>query len=274
MLLPRITGQGLENLVAGSGRLQPSLWDIYQRRTRTQDITEDGYFRFWDFDNWGDQTASVTALDGWKINADTGSTIVQVTDEVGGVIRPTLDATDNDSIDVMECGGVGTVKITSTGSQAVAFDSRVRFTQVTNIYNQFYGLTASGSAADNGFFTDAGATADRGCIGFTVLEAGGTALEFTWKKAGQTAQITSGLKVIAAATWYQLGFIFDPSEANPARRLKIFIDNAVVGYVSDTQIAAATFPSAILLGAGWSLKSGSAATKSNDIDCMARAMAA
>jgi hypothetical protein len=272
-LFPRITGSGFENLAAASGRLQPALWDLYQRRNRVNDITEDGFFRFWDFDNWGDLTAAAVFMDGWKLRIDTGGTVTQTTTEAGGVITFATDNTDNDSIEMMECGGVGCVHVTSAGTLAVAFDCRVKFPLITNTQNHFYGLTATGSVADNGMFSDAGATADRGCIGFTVLEADGDALEFTWKKAGQTAQITSGLKAIAADTWYQLGFIFDPAEPNPARRLKIFIDNAVVAYVSATQIAAATFPSAVLLGAGIGLKNQTTAISSGVIDCMARAMA-
>ncbi len=244
------------------------------KRARTNDLTEDGYFRFWDFDNWGDTAAATTLQDGWKLHTDTGCSIVQVTDQNGGVIRPTTDTTDNNSIDAMEGGNVGTVTITSAGTAAVAFDARVRFTQITSTYNQYVGLTASGSAADNGFFTDAGATADRGCIGFEVVEAAGSALEFIYKKAGQTVQKTSGLKTIAAATWYNIGFIFDPAEPNPAHRIIVYIDNAEVAYVSDTSIAAATFPSGVLLGAGWGIKNQTTAAKSNDIDCIARAMAA
>jgi len=273
-LLPRITGTGFENTSSTFGRLQPALWDIYQRRSRTNDITEDGYYRFWDFDNWGDQTASTTALDGWKLHLDTGDTIVQVTGELGGVIRPTTTTTDNNSIDVMESGGVGTVNITSAATAMTLFESRVRFTQVTNTYNFFIGLTAAGSAADNGFFTDAGATADRACFGFQVLEADGDALEFTYKKAGQTAQITSGLKAIAAATWYSLAAIYDASEQNPARRVKILIDNAVVAYLTDTQLAAATFPSGVSMGFGFSIKNQTNVGKSVDIDLGARAMSA
>ncbi len=273
-LFPRITGTGFENTAAASGRLQPVLWDIYQRRSRTNDITEDGYHRFWDFDNWGDQTASTTALDGWKMHLDTGDTIVQVTNELGGVVRLTTTTTDNNSIDIMECGNVGTVNITSAGTAMTLFDLRVRFTQVTNTYNFFMGLTAAGSAADNGFFTDAGATADRACFGFQVLEADGDALEFTYKKAGQTAQITSGLKAIAAATWYQLGAIVDTTEPNPARRVKILIDNAVVAYLTDTQLAAATFPSGVSMGLGMSIKNQTNVGKSVDIDLAARAMSA
>jgi hypothetical protein len=271
-MFPRIREWGAIRPDDASCRLQPSLWDLYRKRT-ANGIVDDGLFKFWDFDDWGDTADSVTLKNGWALHTDTGDSIVQVTNELGGVLRPTTTTTDNSSVDAMEGGNVGQISITSAGASAVAFDCRVRFTQVTNTYNQFFGLTASGSAADNGFFSDAGATADRGCIGFQVLEADGDALEFTWKKAGQTAQITTGLKAIAGATWYRLGFLFDPSESNPAQRLKIFIDDTIVSYVTDTQIAAATFPSAVLLGAGWSIKNQTNVGKSNDIDCMARAMA-
>lgn len=272
-MFPRIREWGALFAADSTCRLQPSLWDLFRNRTANS-LVDDGYFRFWDFDNWGDQTASTTYLDGFKCHLDTGDTIVQVTNENYGVLRPTTTTTDNNSIDLMFGGNVGSVAITSAGTQHVAFDCRVRFTQVTNTYNAFFGLTASGSAADNGFFSDAGATADRGCFGFTVLEADGDALEFTYKKASQTAQITSGLKAIAAATWYRLGAIFDPTERNPAHRVKIFIDDAEVGYLSDTNLAAATFPSAVLMNFGMSLKNQTTVGKSWDIDCAAVAMAA
>ncbi len=274
MLYTRITPcNGLENTVAASGRLQPALWDLYQKRARTQDITEDGIFRFWDFDNWGNQADTATFMDGFTQHIDTGNSVVQVTTEEGGVLRLTTTTTDNNSVDLMSGGNVGNMHITSGMAETLAFDCRVRFTQITNTYDMFAGLTASGSAADNGFISDAGATADRGCFGFTVLEAGGSALEFTYKKSGQTAVITSGLKTIAAATWYQLGAIFDPQDQNAAHRIKIFIDNAVVGYIaagsSAGQIGAATFPSAVIMGFGMAIKNQTNVGKSWDIDCAA-----
>lgn len=272
MLLPILSGQGLENTSTTFGRFQPALWDIFQKRARTLDICEDATIRVHDFDNWGDSADSVTLKDGWTLHTDTGNSIVQAVGLVGGVLTPTTTTTDNNSIDAMESGNVGTVNITSGGTAMTAFDCRVRFTQVTNTYNFFAGFTAAGSAADNGFFTDAGATADRACFGFTVLEADGDALEFTWKKAGQTAQITSGLKAIANATWYLLGAIVDTTEPNPARRVKIFIDNQVVAYITDTQLAAATFPSGVSMGAGWAIKNQTNVGKSFDIDHITRAM--
>ena len=272
MLYPRISN-GLENIAAASGRLQPALWDLVQKRVRTQDITEDGYWRFLDFDDMGDTAAGVTNKNGWGLHIDTGDVLVQLTTAEAGVLRPTTTTTDNNSIDAMYGGNVGAFHITSGMEQTCAFDCRVRFTQVTNTYNFFAGLTAAGSAADNGFFTDAGATADRGCVGFTVLEADGDALEYTHKKAGQTAVITSGLKALVVDTWYQLGLVFDPQEPLSARRIKLFIDNAVVGYVAAGSgtgaIGAATFPSAVMLNFGFALKNQTNVGKSFDIDCAA-----
>ena len=272
-MFPRIREWGAAFAVDGSCRLQPSLWDKFRDRTANS-LCDDGYFRFWDFDTWGELTSSTTLMDRFTLHTDTGNTIVQVTNESFGVLRLTTTTTDNNSIDAMAGGNVGVLSITSGGTKHVALDFRARFTQITNTYNMFGGFTASGSAADNGFFSDAGATADRGCFGYQVLEADGDALEFTWKKAGQTAQITSGLKVIAAATWYRLGALFDPTEQNPALRVKLYIDDAIVVYLSDTQVAAATFPSAVLMGFGMSLKNQVNVGKSWDIDCAAIAMAA
>lgn len=274
MLMSRIRPSGgLENTSSTFGRFQPALWDIYNRHARNAEIIEGGYFRTWDFDNWGNVADSVTLLDGWAMHIDTGNSVVQVTGVDGGIIRLTTTTTDNNSVDIMENGNVGTVTITAAQTCMTAIDMRVRFTQVTNTYNFFKGLTAAGSAADNGFFSDAGATADRACFGFTVLEADGDALEFTYKKAGQTAQITSGLKAIAGATWYSLGAIYDTT-APASQRVKIFIDNAVVAYLTETDVAAATFPSGVSMGMGMSIKNQTNVGKSVDIDLGARAMSA
>ena len=273
MLLPRVGIGGIANTSTSFGRLQPALWQCYQQRSRANDLTEDGVMVFKDFDNWGNQVATATYVDGLTIRADTGSTFTQVLTETGGVLQLNTDATDNDSIDVMYGGNVGNVKITSGGTASVAFDCRVRMTESPTAHNEFFGLTANGSAADNGFFTDAGATADRGCIGFTLLEGDTTKVEFTYKKAGQTAVITSGLTSHVGGEWVSLGFIFDPAENSVFKRLKLFVNNQEQStYFTTTQIAAATFPSAVILGGGFSLKNGGAAAQSTEIDLMAWAM--
>jgi hypothetical protein len=138
-MFPRVREWGAAiEASAAAHRLQPTLWDLFRSRTNLTGLIDHGFFRFWDFDNWGDTAASVTLQDGFKLHTDTGSSIVQVTNENFGVLRPTTDTTDNASIDAMAGGGVGAVNITSAGTQAVAFDCRVRLTQVTNTYNAFW----------------------------------------------------------------------------------------------------------------------------------------
>jgi hypothetical protein len=272
-MFPRIREWGAIRPEDASCRLQPSLWDLYRKRT-PNGIVDDGYFRFWDFDDWGATADSVTLKNGFGLHIDTGNSISQVATEVNGVIRLTTTTTDNNSIEVVSGGGdAGCVKVTSASSVAVAFDSRVRFTQVSDTYNMLCALIEEGTDADNGMISDAGALADKDIIGFRVLEADGDDLEFCHKKAGQTVQATSGLKAILADTWYRLGWLFDPSDSDPAKRLKIFIDDVIVGYVSDTAIAAATFPSGEELALGLGIKNQTNVGKSWDIDCAAVAMA-
>ena len=275
MLLPRVGIGGIANTSTAFGRLQPALWQCYEQRSRANDLTEDGVMVFEDFDTWGDQVATATDVGGWKVRADTGSTYTQVTTDIGGVLKLDTDATDNDSIDAMYGKNVGNVSIQSGGSASVAFDCRIRLGEGGQVaHNEFFGLTASGSAADNGFFTDAGATADRGCIGFQILEATETYVNFTYKKAGQTAVVTTALYPRGSGgAMESFGFVFDPAERNVARRIKLFINNQEQStYFTTTQIAAATFPSGVLLGGGFSLKNGSAAANTTEIDLMAWAM--
>jgi hypothetical protein len=67
-------------------------------------------------------------------------------------------------------------------------------------------------------------------------------LKFAYKKAGQTAVAVATAATIAAATWYKVGFVYDPGEV-PARRIKYFVDNVEgTTYVTETNIATATFP--------------------------------
>lgn len=268
------SGGGYLSTTETTGRgLSANLWDRWRGRTRNaNDFTEDGITFFDDFINFG--VGSGTVYKGYGIHLDTGNTIQEIATEVGGVIKVTTDGTDNDSCELCSGGNVGTiVTIPSSAGDVVIFESRVRFTQVTNTYNAFIGLTEEGVAVDDGLFTDAGAGADKDKIGFQVLEADGDALEFTYKKAGQTAVVTTGLKAISAATWYRLGFVFDP-RLPAASRLRVYIDNAYTGTAyTATNIAAATFPSSEELAVTVGVKNGSAAASAVDVDWVAVAQA-
>lgn len=242
------------------------LWDFFRGRSRSvNDLTSDDITFFTDFANFG--VGSGTVYGGYGIHLDTGNTIQEIATEVGGVVRFATDGTDNDSCELTTGGNTGVlVKIPSSAGDVVIFETRVRFTQVTNTYNAFFGLTEEGCAADDGLFTDAGAGADKDKIGFQVLEADGDALEFTYKKAGQTAVVTSGLKAISAATWYRLGFVFDP-RLPAASRLRVYIDNAATGTsYSQTNIAAATFPAGEELALTIGLKNQTTSGQSFDVD--------
>lgn len=243
-----------------------NLWEFWRGRTRgANDFTEDGIQFFDDFCNFG--VGSGTVYRGYGIHLDTGNTIQEIATEIGGVVHFTTDGTDNDSCELISGGNVGTlVKIPSSAGDVVIYESRWRVNQVTNTYNMFVGLTEEGTAVDDGMFTDAGAGADKDKIGFQVLEADGDALEFTYKKAGQTAVVTTGLKAIAANVWYRTGFVYDP-RLPAASRLRIYIDNADTGtkYTS-TNIAAATFPSGEELAVAMGIKNGGAAASSFDVD--------
>ncbi len=245
---------------------QPNLWSRWAGRTRTANSMCDGGIQFFDdFCNFG--VGSGTVYRGWGIYLDTGNTIQEIPTEIGGVIHIATDGTDNDNCALCSGGNVGVlVKIPSSAGDVVIFDSRVRFTQVTSTYDAFIGLTEEGRAIDDGLFTDADAPADCDKIGFQVVASAGSALEFTYKKAGQTAVVTSGLKTIAAATWYRLGFIYDPG-LPAASRLRVYIDNAYTGTsFTSTQIAAATFPSSEEMAVTMGIKNGGAAASSIDVD--------
>ena len=125
------------------------------------------------------------------------------------------------------------------------FEVRFKVGQVTDSYNAFLGLSEEGLAAAN-TISDAGALADRDLLGFAILEADGDSVDFVYNKAsagGVTTKI-DGLKTLAADTFVNLGFCYDP--AAPAdRRIAVFVDNVEQStYVTATNIAAATFPDA------------------------------
>lgn len=270
------SGGGYLATTETTGRgLSANLWERWRSRTRNaNDLTEDGIQHYTDFCNFG--VASGTNYAGWGVHLDTGNTIREIATEVGGVVRFSTDDTDNDSCELCS-GGNGTtagtlVKIPSSAGDVVIFECRWRPSQVTNTYCAFVGVTEEGTAVDDGMFSDAGATADKDKIGFQVLEADGDALEFIYKKAGQTAQVTSGLKAIAANTWYRLGFVYDPNLPT-ATRLRVYIDNAHVASITGASIAAATFPSSEELAIAAGLKNGSAAASSFDVDWVGVAQA-
>lgn len=233
-----VTHQGQD----GGAGLSPRLWGKISGQGYTPDGQTPGFFVS---DNFlltkidGDNT------NGYGLYADTGGTVTQLATASGGVIRITTDTTDNDEVWISAgaaTGVFGAVSDTAGSDKLTVFETRVRFPQVGNTYNAIIGLSEEGLAAAD-TVTDAGALASKDLLGFWVLEADGDALNFGYRKAGQTAQTTiSGVQALVANTWYKLGFVYDPA-APESKKISVFIDNVEQStYVTATNIAAATFP--------------------------------
>jgi hypothetical protein len=198
---------------------------------------------------------------------DTGGTIAQVATNYQGEVAIAIDNTDNDEC-WMQPGDsasvLGKVSDTAGDDKLLIFEARVKFSGVGDAQNYFVGLSEEGLAAAD-TISDAGALADKDLLGFWALEGDGDSLKFGYKKSGQTAQTVLS-KAISASTYYNLGFIYDPS-APASKRIKVFIDNVEqTTYVDASDIAAATFPDGEELNALFGLKSGGAAAKTLSLD--------
>jgi len=259
---------------AGGRGLSPRLWAA----ARGSGLAPDGFGNAFssadDFDNFGaiapaisGTTAGVSGGYGYYVDTATSAcSITQIATEVGGVIRFATGATDNHEAWLSSGGNTGVLgKIDDSDPKKLIFETRVRFGQVASM-NAFIGLAEEGLAAAN-TITDAGALADKDFIGFAVDEADSDALDFIYRKAGQTLQTKiTGLQALVANTWYKLGFVFDPAEPE-SRRIKVFVNNVEnATMVTATEIAAATFPDAEELAFLAGIKNGAASALTMDVD--------
>ena len=208
---------------------------------------------------------------GWfRSYQDTSDTIAQVATEKSGVIRFTTAATDNNE-SWLSPGGAATVNgvISTTAGEPTmyGFGYRVRFTQVTDTYNAFLGAGEEGLAAAD-TITDAAAlktTAD--FIGFHVAEGDGDALTFKYQKASAAVQtVLTYSTALAAATWYNLEFLYDSSQPD-SKKGTIWINGVEqTSYITAANLAASTFPNGEELNLLMGIKNQTNASKSIDLD--------
>jgi hypothetical protein len=173
---------------------------------------------------------------------DTGGAIAQLATERKGAVRLSVDADDNQET-WLQYGNATSVSAmisdTAGDDELLIFECRIRPNDVVG--NRFVGLAEEGSAAGD-FISDAGAMGDKDWIGFFTAEGAPTSLKFGYKKAGQTAVTVATAATLVEDAWTKLGFVYDPGEV-PAKRIKFFVDNVEgTTYVTETNIAAATFP--------------------------------
>lgn len=274
----------LRDQTATYPKLSPGLWHHVEPSALTSDGSSPADLFYDDFYNFGGFTAAsgvltapgptdtaasyTTGPSGYGVYGDVGASLT-CRPVKGGVVRLATDGTDNDEVWLTSGGNTGTIgAITSGSSDKVIFEAKVKFSSITTA-SKFVGLGEEGLAAAD-TLSDAGDLASKDLIGFHVNEDDADALTFVYRKAGQALQtVLTYDTALAADTWYNLGFVFDP-DADAAKRLKIYINNAEqTTYVTATQIAAATFPSGEELAVLVGHKNSSAAANTTDVDLVA-----
>lgn len=270
-----------------SAGLSPRIWTKFVQGMSTPDGSP-GFFVGDEFTVFGESVAVasniacyVSQAGQYKSYIDTSSSLAQLATETGGVIALTTEAADNEEVSICQ-GGAGTAAATSvlgalnraTNPKLTCFETRFRVNSVADdVASVFIGLMEENGAVHNAKVDDTGATIDNDFIGFQTLHTnGGTtgtnaSLNCVYKKDGATLQTSiTGAQTLVANTWYKAGFVYDP--ASPAsQRISWYIDNAEQStYVTDTQMAASTFPDGEEMGFTAVVKTGSAAVATLAID--------
>ena len=159
-------------------------------------------------------------------------------------MRPMVTITRLRSVPAGNAGVLGV--ISDSDARLLIAEFRFRLNSVTDGDGSvFLGLGEEGlGAAATPLADDTGhTTSDDDLIGFLITEDDNDALKFVYRKNGGALQtvMTYGT-ALAADTWYNVGFVYDP-EAPESKKIKIFVDNVEQStYVTGTNIAAATFP--------------------------------
>jgi hypothetical protein len=254
----------------GLAHVGPSI-AIWNRVQQQMNARQGGVIWHEEFDGFGgsvtNNVGSYASRGGWWTSyEDTGATVAQLATEVGGVLKITTDNTDNDEVWLSPGSATSVMtKITSGSSEVVAYECRVRATQIVT-QNAFFGLSEEGLAAAD-TVSDAGAFASKDMIGFNLAEAASATMTFAYRKAVQALTVNiAALKTIVAATWYKFGFLYDGG-APISKRIRVFVDGEEQStYVTATNIAAATFPSGEELNPLIGLKNGAGAITQWDVD--------
>lgn len=189
------------------------------------------------------------------------------TDALGGVMEVSVNDSDNDEF-VMSTGSP-TFMVTDTNAykKKLRFECRVKRASIAdNACGMFVGLAwdhgAGVPVAKTLCLTDDDmALGAFSYLGFHVDAADGDAINFVYKAEGQAqTDAIAGIVVPVADTYNKLGFVYDPFESAD-KRITCWIDGAPykTTYITETNIAAATFPDAEPMAMVWCVKTGAAA---------------
>lgn len=229
-VLPYVTsGEGLKAPTAELWHLCP-IEAINAGRIR-------GWHLWDDFTFFPDLSASTTASQTyhWTCYSDTGSTVAQIADEVGGVIQLTSDAANETA--VLTTGGNTGGFCKLDASHRVWFEARFKVDAIGDTEGGYFlGLTEETMAAVDALITADGVTfADVDYVGFLCPEDDGDQCEPVFNKAsGTDVVMLADAKTLVADTYVKAGFLWDPT-ARQDRFLEIFFDG-----VKETQDAYTT----------------------------------
>jgi hypothetical protein len=277
MILPNALYTGHLNANANTSRgLSPQLW---QRASKCM-LPPNGDPGFYFADDFLNQsgiglvagaavalpTVTGITMGGYSAYVDIGGSALRVADYTGGALRLTVDATDDD-LAIIGTGDLLEISRTAGERAVTIFECRVKYPTVTD-GSTFIGLATTEVIADGGLIAGTGEliNATGGGIGFRTLEADPDELDFVYKNAAQTTvEVKDGAQALTLDTWYKLGFVYDPAAEN-AKKIAYYINGVKqTTYVTDTNMAAATFPDSDHLALVAAL-AGSAVAKSFDID--------
>lgn len=264
-------------------KLSPRLWARLMEVMITADGTSPGEFVYEDFlrfQGFTNAIAGTTALpsttipsvDGYAVYVDSATTASGISRQSvkGGVARLAPGATDN-HLAVMRSGALGQISDTVADAKLTIFEARIALpTQLTH-GSTFVGLAQSTVCADGGLVVDTGELlATAGCIGFRTLDADPDGIDIVYQKGSQTVQVVKDVAHTAVAgEFVNLGFIYDPY-APPSKRIRFFVNNEELAEkVTADNIAAATFPDAVMMDFVAAAKTDATTSRPLDIDCWA-----
>jgi hypothetical protein len=197
--------------------------------------------------------ASATAQMGFKTYQDASCTIQgRPTDPLGVLDLAISTGQDTEAAIQAGSGVSGMVKISQTAGAMYRyiFEAIVDVGRISDTLSWYVG-PAGINAPANSLLADAGTgIGDVPFIGFRVLEADGSHVDFTYKETGGTENVVSNSALtVAADTFYRLGWVYEPNEE------KIF------GYVNGTKlddaitVTSSDFPLDVVLSPLVALKS-------------------
>lgn len=242
----RAVGYRASAKVADTGRMwTKSIWDNIPWDQIEAGEREGAVF-FDDFKNMPDMGAADAKDTIWATFVENTGTIKQGAANEDGEVILTTPAGDNDQCYMATGGDTGGmfnfIKQATDVPHLIAFEARMQVS--TLLGSAFVGFAEEGLVVTDGLFDDNGVFTDKDYVGFSVVEATPTVLDFGHnKESGTDVKIVTGIHTLVADTYVKVGCLYDYRHSN-AQQIKVFLNGVVnASYTTKTQIDDATnFP--------------------------------